>query len=506
MSDRAHRRALLLLLCAALFLYFYGSAQGYRSDEVWSLQAVSGSFGSMMDTLRADIHPPLYYWLLAAWIRLVGTGEVAVRLLSILLCLGAAGLVYLAGRDWYGTRGGLFAAALFLASPLSAVVAQIARMYGLLVFTSALSTLAFLRLSRSAEVRKRDWALYVAANIAGSFTHVWFFFLLFAQGCTYLALHRTRRLGIMLAAAVASLAPYAVLWMPVLVRQVRTTEDALAWVPRPGWTDLAGAVFLLAGWFLVFAPFLWKWWRRQQPSRLPALEPALIAVLAVLVPFGVSFVKPVFWSRFTIIALPAICVAAAAFVPPAARLRVDAGLLGTACVLAVLLGFSIYGCDSRVAAEYLARNTRAGDLVVFTNLSRLPIDYYWDRLQPGRGVEERSFPREIDAHPGFVGDLDSAAARERLHREASLLTAEAAQRHGGRLFLLHGFHPDADADLKQMLDRELLPVESLGLACNRNLSYFETLSVFSCEPGELPRADVDDQDILRPVRAGLGFH
>ncbi len=490
MSHRAHARALLLLLCAALFLYFYGSNLGYRSDEVWSLRAIAGDFGPMMDVLRADIHPPLYYLLLAAWVRLVGTGEVLVRTLSIGFCLAAAAAVYLAAREWFGARPALFAAALFIASPLSTVAAQMARMYGLLACASAVSTLAFLRLSRAEQVHKRDWALYIAANIAGSFTHIWFFFLLFAQGVTWLVFHRTRRIGPMLAAAGASLAPYALLWLPVLLRQVGTTQNALAWVPRPGLPDLANAVLLLGGLFLVFAPFLWPWWKQQQPSRLRAAEPALIAALALLVPFGVSFIKPVFWARFTIIALPAMCVALAAFVPPRARLSAEASLLGSAAALAVVLGFYVYGCDSRVAAEYLARHTRAGDTVVFTNLSRMPIDYYWDRLQPRRSVKESSFPQEIDRHPGFAGDLASNAARARLQEEAALLTADVEQRPAGRVFLLHGFHPPSDAILKQMLDRDLAPVESLGLACNPNSSYFETLSVFSCQPGEPPRAAV----------------
>jgi hypothetical protein len=473
--------ALPLLLGAALFLFFYGSGMGFRSDEVWSLKAVSGSFAEMMEVLRGDVHPPLYYWLLAVWIRLAGTGEVAVRALSALLCLAAAAAVYVSARDWFGPRGGWFAAALFVASPLTGVVAQLARMYGLLALASALSTLAFLRLARG-EPRSRDWALYVAANIAGSFTHVWFFFLLFAQACAYLAFRRANGLAKMAAAAAASLAPYAVLWLPVLFRQIRTTGQALAWTPKPDLGTAAQTTFLLGGVFLLAAPFLWTWWKRREPGPMPVSLPAMIAAVALAVPFALSFWKPVFWPRFTVIALPAVCVALAGIAPAASRFRLEAAMLAGACGLALATGVYLRACDSRTAAEYLARVTRDGDMVVFTSLSRLPIDYYWDRIQPGRRVEERSFPRAIDSHPGFEGVVDTPEAQARLRAEAGRLTAEAAAR-GGRVFLLHGYHPWNDRIVREMFEQAFQPVEGVGLTCVPGVSYFERLSAYACSTG-----------------------
>lgn len=471
----------LPLLAAALFLFFYGSGMGFRSDEVWSLKAVSGSFAGMMEVLRADVHPPLYYWLLAAWIRMVGTGEVAVRALSALLCLAAAAVVYVSARDWFGPRGGCFASALFVASPLTGVVAQLARMYGLLALVSALSTLAFLRLAHG-QPRRRDWALYVAANIAGSFTHVWFFFLLLAQACAYLAFRRTGGLARMAAAAAASLAPYAVLWMPELFGQIRTTGQALAWAPQPGLGLAAQTVFLWGGAFLLATPFLRSWWKQRESSAMPFGLPAAIAAVALAVPFALSFWKPVFWPRFTVVGLPAMCVALAALAPAASRFRLEAALLVAACGLALATGVYLRTCDSRSTAQYLARTVQDGDIVVFTSLSRLPIDYYWDQIQPGRRVEERSFPQAIDSHPGFEGVVDTPETRAQLRAEAERLTAEAGARKG-RLFLLDGYHPWSDRILRETLERAFQPVEGLELSCASSVSYFKRLSAYQCRTG-----------------------
>src|SRR4051812_36081578 len=84
-------------------LHFSGAGQAFRSDEVWSLHAVALSWREMLDLLRADVHPPLYYFLLKLWTMVFGTGEVPVRSLSILLHFVAAGMVFQCARMLAGT-------------------------------------------------------------------------------------------------------------------------------------------------------------------------------------------------------------------------------------------------------------------------------------------------------------------------------------------------------------------------------------------------------------------
>jgi hypothetical protein len=112
--------------------------------------------------------------------------------------------------------------------------------------------------------------------------------------------------------------------------------------------------------------------------------------------------------------------------------------------------------------------------VIFTNLSRLPIDYYWDRIQPDRRVEEGSFPAEIDTHPGFAG------RPHKLAEEAAALTARIKTSGASRVVLLHGFRPAEDAPLKTLLDAQLKPDSSLSMECGSMGSYFKYVSAYSC--------------------------
>src|ERR1051325_4736831 len=57
-------------------------------DELFPVQAAQEPVGKMVDMVRGDIHPPLYFLLAHSWIRIT-SGDVLVRLrlLSVLFAL-----------------------------------------------------------------------------------------------------------------------------------------------------------------------------------------------------------------------------------------------------------------------------------------------------------------------------------------------------------------------------------------------------------------------------------
>jgi len=60
----------------------------------WDLLAGSSSLAGIGRDLRiTDVHPPLYFWMVAGWRALVGTTLVATRAFSVLCALGALALV-----------------------------------------------------------------------------------------------------------------------------------------------------------------------------------------------------------------------------------------------------------------------------------------------------------------------------------------------------------------------------------------------------------------------------
>ena len=93
-------------------------------------------------------------------------------------------------------------------------------------------------------------------------------------------------------------------------------------------------------------------------------------------------------------------------------------------------------------------------------------------------MTERSFPAEIDSHPGFEGAIHGDQERPRLRQEAVLLASGHAR--AGRIFFLHGYHPDTDRVLRQQLETHFAPAEELGLACRDMGSYFQYISAYSC--------------------------
>src|SRR5258706_771620 len=152
--SRTERLTLVGLVAAALLIGLLSAHDAFRSDEIWSLNAVSGSHATMLATLRADIHPPLFYELLFAWTRIFGTSEVAVHGLSTLLMAAGAGVLYLWMRRLAGHPAATIAAAVGLSSPLADLGAQLRRMYAILSLLSILSTCPYLTVFVEKPTRK----------------------------------------------------------------------------------------------------------------------------------------------------------------------------------------------------------------------------------------------------------------------------------------------------------------------------------------------------------------
>ena len=121
-----------------------------------------------METLKADVHPPLYYQFLYVWVRLFGTGERAARSLSGLFFVLSVLSVFGIGRSLYGNNTALLCAAIYLCSPLAILSAQFARMYALLSLLSILSTWLYLQFSVKPNDSRLLFALYIVVNILGT--------------------------------------------------------------------------------------------------------------------------------------------------------------------------------------------------------------------------------------------------------------------------------------------------------------------------------------------------
>ncbi len=159
--------AALTLLAAALRLSTL-DLQSFWYDEAFTpVHVLHASLGA---TLRSVVHtentPPLWYVIAWADARVLGTGEVALRLPSALAGIATVPVAWAIGRELTARRATAIATAAFVAvNPLFVWYSQEARAYGLFVFTSALAMLCFLRALHS-PMPRRLTAFALAASLA----------------------------------------------------------------------------------------------------------------------------------------------------------------------------------------------------------------------------------------------------------------------------------------------------------------------------------------------------
>lgn len=138
-------------------------------DEAFSAYLVQFSFADIATYTSADVHPPLYYWLLKVWTMLFGTTEVAFRSLSILFGAGAITAGYLLARKFFGRLVAGVSLLFLTLSPMLIRYSDEARMYTLAVFIILLATHVLIKATESN--KRRYWVLYGILVTLGMWTH-----------------------------------------------------------------------------------------------------------------------------------------------------------------------------------------------------------------------------------------------------------------------------------------------------------------------------------------------
>jgi mannosyltransferase len=404
----------VLVLGAALRFLRIGQT-GLWSDEAFSVVVTWDPWSAIPSLIeRVDSHPPLYYFLLKAWIAIAGSGEGAVRIPSAAMSLGSVALTYAFARRVASRGTAVLAAFLVAVSSLQIMAAQEARMYAMLGCFVLWSTFVLLNaVERGGALR---WTAYVVLSVLVIYTHYLGGLVLIAHGI-WVAGYERRHLRSWMA-AIAAVAVLYTPWMPVFWHQV---------VHRQGWTwyrdpvsyqTLTGLLGLYAfggsllgmptfyfsnarispiGQILLLLPFLVLLWRgvtafRSDPRRLALI--VLPPVVTIGAMFAISLAAPMFYSRwfsflypfYAIILARGIIDVGGAFA--AARKRV------IALVTAGTLAFTIpvlyrYYLDPtfrpyhwRAAADLVRRELAPSDFFVFANSgARVGFLYYFRDLK-----------------------------------------------------------------------------------------------------------------------------
>jgi mannosyltransferase len=360
-------------------------------DEALTVNIARLPLGDLVEALKHDGAPPLYYVLLHGWMRIAGDGDTAVRLLSALMSVATLPLVHrMASR-----RGGRTAAAaalvLVATSPFAVRYATEARMYALVAL---LVSVGWLGLAAVLErVTLPRLALLAATAGLLLLTHYWGFYVVSAA---VVALALARRWHAAAAIVVGSVVLFAP-WAGSFAYQVQRTGTPWGTPPGPvevaftTLVDLGGGPHpegqLLAG-LLAAHVALALFGRPLDRHRIeldvrtvPGVRSdALVAAAALLAGVAVGAVTASAWaSRYTSVAFPLVMLVAATGVRAVADRRIVAGALAVASVAGVVGGVRNVVTDRTQAEQVRAAivaNARGGpDTAV--------VVYCPDQLGPG---------------------------------------------------------------------------------------------------------------------------
>ncbi len=495
-TDLIPGAVLVAAICSSLA--FAGMRLAHRSlwlDEAYSIYISSASLSSLVTYLVKDNGPPAYYVILHFWMNVFGSSEAATRSLSALFYLAGGVSIFALGKYLFGRYAALWCSVLYLASPLAIVHSQNVRMYAMLGLAVIGSTFCLFKLARG-ESRSLGRAIaYSAVSALGTLTHYWFFFVLAAHAvAAFVLASRSGRVGIWLAIGLA-MAPFVTLWGPVFL--VQLNNESTYWFPRVGtaralWDTCCdffgsrGAVLIvLAVGVSVIASR-----RRLKSAGVFAglrkdrtlLALAVILAVSILVPLGISRVKPIYCAgRYMIVALPVACLLMGGLLDRVGNRMVVSGLC---CALLVLASARVYRdrtaaeiWSDRIAGDYLGVSAKDGDVIIFTSLSRLPVEYYVKRATGGKRIEVISFPSDPGESPMALNVRHSPAREAALHEESEVLVSRLTEalEDGATVWLV-----EEDGDLASEILRGAL--DEVGNPANvirMKGSYHDALRVYA---------------------------
>ena len=520
-----------LLAAFALRIWLLGD-QNVWWDEGLAIWAVRLGWGPMTMWTAADVHPPIYFWLLHAWVQLAGESEFAARFISLICGMVTVAASYPLGRALFGRRVALLSTVLLAFSRFHVWWSQEMRMYIVATLWGVLSLYAMVRWAQAEGWLAQDTAqrrrglyglLYVAATAAGLYTlylfvtivlieNVFFLLLLLRQGAEgrLRALWRwaASQLGVLtlflpwLAIALPRMRSWSVatafdfglfvrLYDTLLTLGISTYIERYSWLVLPFFLIVGAAVFfavrrhkgskvdvaavrerqavLLLGLFLIVPPLVvYALTRPRGLFYAPKVEARYLILFAPAFYLLLAWSISMLWHRARLLAYAALAFVVAAFL----------------WTLPTHYAGRYLRDEHQTMARIIAAYAEPGDAVILVAGSRYPIfGYYYERLPEG------SFRPTVYALPQHALQINQGNV------EDELLPVAAAH---SRLWLAEVDAPMEDKQglVEEWVDRHYDRILSFGFDHN-------ALSLFAPE-GEVARVNPRNLAPQHPLAEALG--
>lgn len=409
---------LIIIACGVSLWSIF--SQSIRLDEAQSIWMFSKPVPTILSITLADVHVPLYGFLLHFWMQIFGNSILAARSLSFLIFLATLPVLYMFVKEASNKQIALLTLTLFTLSPFIIWYTGEARMYTLFTFVTSLNHLFFLRMIKSnANSGKLG---YFVSLLLGYYTHYFFSFLVMTQ-MIYTAgiyIYRIRnsidlqfvRRTILI---IFSSALFFLPWIYFLV-MTGTATNSQPLIPPPtsfnifqtlvnflfGFQTQGIQSILVSLWPLSVMILFFVFTKRKRVEINGSAYLLLASFLPIILVFLVSYFKPIFLSRYLIVVTPSLFFLLAWSFTQYSK-KVTTWIISL--VTFIMLGLMVYQTTSAATpvrenydgvSRYLEKNATPKDIIaVSAPFTLYPIEYTyrgntrittipeWDRYASG---------------------------------------------------------------------------------------------------------------------------
>jgi len=293
------------------------------ADEAYTFAMIKHNVKEIWNITAADVHPPLYYFILKGFMCVLPDTLLWAKLVSIIpyiIILIFGGVQF---KKLFGKKVSLVFMLLFLAFPSLLIYSVEIRMYSwaaLFVFANALYGYKCLKSDKLS-----DWILFALFGVASAYTH---YFSLVSTGIVYfivlLASIKNKKLKRWFMAVAITIVLYLP-WLGRFIQQLIFKAENEYWIDEITLSSIIGYLYMIFGvegvgkfwiisFLLNFAIFIRTVLSKKTENILLALSLLAIPVGTVAVGVGASWlVRPVFLIRYLIPAFPLVVAFMAIF-------------------------------------------------------------------------------------------------------------------------------------------------------------------------------------------------
>ena len=161
--------------------FYWASRIQIWGDEAFTIQLIKLDFTKISQLTAADVHPPLYYYLLRLWSEIFGKSELVLRSLGLGLMAIAVSLMILIAYKYFSNQVARIVGLIMILSPFAMRLGLEIRMYGLAFLIVCLIVWFYLSYKTGNSSRLSLLAMAVFSALA-MYTHYYSAFLLIGIG------------------------------------------------------------------------------------------------------------------------------------------------------------------------------------------------------------------------------------------------------------------------------------------------------------------------------------